>query len=140
VIFAAVMTLCITVLAGCSRPPSEQVLRETIASMQAASEARDVDALFEPIAEDFAAAEGMDRQRFRAYVAILMLRNRSIGASIGPLDVQMLGDRARVDFNLLLTGGMGALPDSANVYRVQTGWRMEDGEWKLISAEWKASL
>ena len=114
-------------------------MRDTIAAMQAASEARDVDALFAPIAEDFT-AESMDRQRFRAYVAVLMLRNHAIGASIGPLDVQLLGDRARVDFTVFLTGGPGALPENANAYRVQTGWRLEDGDWKLISASWEASL
>lgn len=134
------LATCVVLPAGCRRPPPEQALRDTVAAMQAAAEARDVDALFAPVAEDFAAGEGMDRQRFRAFVALSMLRQQAVGASVGPLDVQLLGDRARVDFNLLLTGGPGVLPERANAYRVQTGWRLLDGEWRLISATWKPAL
>ena len=44
-------------------------------------------------------------------------------------------------FNLLATGGAGGLlPESGQAYRVETGWRLVDGEWRLRSASWKAAL
>ena len=134
------MLLSLILLAGCHREAPEQALRETIASMQSAAEANDSTALFAPIAEDFAGSEGMDRQAFRRYVALLGLRNSRIGVSLGPLDVKLFGDRASARFTVALTGGAGLLPERAQVYDVDTGWRMERGNWKLISARWEARL
>ena len=70
----------------------------------------------------------------------MSLRQKSVGVSLGPLDVKMFDNRATVTFTAALTGGPGWLPDQAQVYDVDTGWRMEDGDWKLISAKWKPRL
>jgi hypothetical protein len=126
--------------AGCRHEPPEQALRKTIDSMVAAAEAHETDKLFEPIAEDFTGSEGMDRTEFRRYVTLMSLRQKSVGVSLGPLDVKMFDDRATVSFAAALTGGPGWLPDQAQVYDVDTGWRLEDGDWKLISAKWKPRL
>jgi hypothetical protein len=126
--------------AGCSREPPEEALRATIASMQAAAEARDAEALVESFAEDFAGPGNMDRDQFRRYVALVWLRNREVSVQLGPLDVELVGERARVGFTAATAGGDGFLPDRAQVYQVRTGWRLDDGEWKLISAEWDEAL
>lgn len=123
--------------AGCSRPPPEQALRETIAAMEAAAEARDSEALVEHLAEDFGGPDGMDRDTFRRYLALIWLRNRDVGVTLGPLDVELMGDRAKVGFTAAARGGEGLLPDRAEVYQVETGWRLENGDWKLISADWR---
>lgn len=115
-------------------------MRNTIATMQAAAEAQDADALFEPIADDFIGSQGMDRQAFRRYVMLVGFRNRKVGASLGPLDVKMFGERATVGFTVALTGGAGWMPEQAQVYEVETGWRREGNDWMLISARWKPSL
>ena len=134
--FAGVIAL----LAGCRHEAPEQALRNTIDSMVAAAEAHDTDTLFDSIAEDFTGSQGMDRTEFRRYVTVMSLRQKSVGVSLGPLDVKMFGDRATVKFTAGLTGGPGWLPDQAQVYDVDTGWRMEEGDWKLISAQWKPKL
>lgn len=126
--------------AGCRHEAPEQALRNTISAMAEAAEKHDTDALFDPIAEDFVGSEGMDRSEFRRYVTVMSLRQKSVGVQLGPLDVKMFGDRATVAFTAALTGGPGWLPDRAQVYEVETGWRMEAGDWKLISAKWKPRL
>ena len=139
-LFVALACSAVLMLAGCSHTPPEEALRNTISQMQAAAEAKDTDALFDPIAEDFSASGGMDRQAFRRYVVLLGLRNSKIGVTTGPLDVKLLGDRATVAFTAALSGGPGWLPDQAQVYDVDTGWRLEGDDWKLISARWKPRL
>jgi hypothetical protein len=129
------------VLAGaCSRTPPEQALRETIAGMQAAGEAGDVDALFEPIAEDFAGSEGMDRTAFRRYVTLMSMRSKNVGVTLGPIEVKLYGERATASFTAAIRGGPGFLPDQAQVYAIDTGWRLDGNDWKLISAQWKPQL
>ncbi len=135
------LLLAAALLPACKRTPPEQALRETIAAMQAAGEARSVDALFEPIAEDFAGEQGMDRTAFRRYVTVMSMRQRSIGVTLGPVDVKLFGDRATANFTAAITGGSaGLLPDQAQVYAIETGWRLEGADWKLISARWKEQL
>ena len=127
-------------LSACRKEPPEQALRNTITAMEAAAEAHDNDALFEPIADDFAGSEGMDRQAFRRYVTFMGMRSKSVGVQLGPLDVKLFDQRATVSFTAALSGGEGLLPSRVQVYDVDTGWRLDDGEWKLISAKWKPQL
>ena len=127
-------------LSACREQPPEQALRNTIAAMETAAEAHDTDALFEPIAEDFAGSEGMDRQAFRRYVTFMGMRSKSVGVQLGPLDVKLYDQRATVSFTAALSGGEGLLPSRVQVYDVDTGWRLDDGDWKLISAKWKPQL
>lgn len=136
-IAAALLAL---VLAGCRKEPPEQALRNTIAAMEAAAEKHDNDALFASIAEDFSGSEGMDRQAFRRYVTFTGMRSKSVGVQLGPLDVKLFDQRATVTFTAALSGGEGLLPDRVQVYDVDTGWRLDGGEWKLISAKWKPQL
>ena len=127
-------------LAACRKQAPEQALRNAIAAMETAAEAHDTDALFEPIAEDFAGSEGMDRQSFRRYVTFMGMRSKSVGVQLGPLDVKLYEQRATVSFTAALSGGEGLLPSRVQVYDVDTGWRLDEGEWKLISAKWTPQL
>jgi hypothetical protein len=139
--FTALIALCSVAMQACSAPAPEAALRDTIAGMQAAAEARDAAALAEAISEDFVGPEGMDREQFRRLAAVTWLRDRAIGVSLGPLDLALVGpEGARVEFTAATRGGEGWLPDRAQVYRVKTGWRLEDGEWKLLTATWEPAL
>jgi ketosteroid isomerase-like protein len=131
-------------LAGCHRPPAEQAIRETIAAMQKAGNGRDTDALLAPLADDFIgtqdAGETFDRRNFGRYVRLLMMRDGSIHATLGPITVTVQGtDRATATFTAVLTSGTGLFPDDGQIEQVNTGWRLDGSKWKLISAEWKAS-
>jgi hypothetical protein len=137
---ACFLLLALTLVAGCSREPPEQALRGTIAGMQAAAETREVSAMFEHVAQDFSGPQGMDRETFRRYVLAITMRNQSLGVQLGPLDVKLFGERATVAFTAGTRGGANWFPDRVQVYQVETGWRMDGGEWKLVSARWEPKL
>ena len=130
------LLLCAS-LTGCSKPAPEQALRDRIEQMAQAAVNKDASALFDHFAEDFAGSGGMDRDNFRRYVQLIWLQQKDIGVKTGPLNVKLMGERATVDFTVVLTGGQGFIPDDGRIYQVQTGWRLEGDEWKLISATWK---
>lgn len=129
------------VLAACMREPDEAALREAVASLEAAVERRDASAVEDALASDFIGPDGMDRDGARRLAALVFLRHREVGVRPGPLDVAMGGGHATVDFSAVVTGGAGrALPDAARIYAVRTAWRVEDGQWRLVSAEWSPGV
>lgn len=125
-------------LAACSRTPPEQALRERIELLQRNIDARDAGEVASALAEDFVGNQGMDRREAQRTATGLFLRYRDVGATFGPLQVQMQGDtHATVKFTVAATGGAGGmLPSDAQVYDVTTGWRSGDDGWQMTSADW----
>ena len=135
------MVLLLALSASCARDDPEAALRARVASLAAAIEARDPAALQQHLAEDFIGNDGLDRNGARRLAMGFALRHREIGLTLGPLDVDMAPAHATVRSKTILRGGSGrALPDSAQVYDVESGWRLEDGVWMLVSVGWKRAL
>jgi len=139
--FFALLLALATLATGCRHTPPEQTLRDTIAAMQKAGEEHRVSDLMDSVADDFVGQDGMDQKQLRQYLTVISLQNWQVGTTLGPLKVEITGDRARVAFTLAASGGAGGwMPDRAQVYDVETGWRLEGNDWKLISATWKPQL
>ncbi len=128
-------------MAACTRDPPEQRLRDALSQLQLAVETRDASDLQEALAADFVGPDGLDRDGARRLAQGFFLRHRDIGATLGPPRIEIRGDHATIRFTAALTGGAGGVwPDSAGIHDVETAWRIEDGEWRLISAQWAPRL
>lgn len=127
-------------LACCSAPlPPEQALRDTIDAAEIAIEQHDNSALHNLLADDFIGPDGMDVDGARRLARVMFLRNQDIGVVMGPLQISLLDEHATVRCSAALTGGAGGLlPDSGQLYDITSGWRLEDGEWRMTSIEWKS--
>lgn len=132
------VAILVVALSGCTRAAPEQRLRATLEAMHQAIEAREIGEAMAPVAEDFVGEQGLDAASLRRLMQLQMLGNRRIGVTLGPVDVQVRDDTARVRFTALLTGGSGRwLPEQAQTYQVTTGWRLQDGDWQLTYAQWE---
>ena len=128
-------------LPGCNRTPPEEALRARVAALEAAVDARDAGALRGFLADDFIGPGGMDDAGARRLAQGMFLRYRDIGTRLGPLSVELQDRHATVRFDAVVTGGAGTLlPQSGQVYDVTTAWRMEGGDWRLVSAEWSPGI
>jgi hypothetical protein len=124
-------------LAACARTPPEQAVREAVAAVEAAIETGEPRRLHGWLAEDFVGPGGMDRAGARQLAQASLLRYRELSVVLGPVEVTVDGTHAQASFTAAVTGGSGrVLPDAGRIYDVRTGWRLEDGEWRLLSAEW----
>ena len=138
---ACLFFLLATMACACSRESPEAKLRQALASIGESLESHDASTLEEWLAEDFIGPGGMDRAGARRTAAVMFIRHRDIGVNIGPARVELDEGHATARFEALLTGGSGRLlPDSAQVYEVESGWRLEDGEWRLTSVTWSEKL
>jgi ketosteroid isomerase-like protein len=129
-------------LAGCHRTPDEQRIRDAVAAMQAAVEARDPRGFMRHVSADFTGNDGQaDRDGLHNLLRAQVLRNESVGVTLGPIDVDLQGDRATVGVTVTLTGGSGGLlPEHGSIYSIVSGWKREGGEWKCFNATWKQKL
>lgn len=131
---------CVALLAlltACERSPPEQRLREAVGSLQDAIQDRDAAAMDAWLADDFVGPDGLDRRGARQLAQVMHMRHRNVGITLGPMQVELQADHATVTFTAVLAGGSGGLlPDTGNVYHVRTGWRLDDDDWRLTSAQW----
>lgn len=139
--FATAAIVSILLTAGCAKTPPEQALRQAMAELQKGVEKRDADVVEERLAQDFVGPDGIDRDGVRRMAALQMMRHEKLGLTLGPLDIRVQERHATIRFTAAATGGSGGwLPDSAEVYQVETGWRQEGDDWKMTSASWKPEL
>jgi ketosteroid isomerase-like protein len=135
----AAVALCafLGMASACKRSTPEQALRRELSALQAAIETRDAGGVRDLLAEDFVGNDGLDRDGARRLAALYFMRNDKVGVTVGPLDVAMHGHHATVRCTVALTGGgAGLLPDSGRIRRVESGWRLEDGGWRMTSIAW----
>lgn len=130
------------VLAACQRSPDEAALRAQMEALQSAIVARDASKVAGLLSDEFIGPGSMDRTEARRMAAGLFLRYRQVGLRTGPLSVELHDSRrATVRFTATATGGSGGLlPEQGSVQEVVTGWRVEGGDWRLVSAQWTPKL
>lgn len=134
---ASLALLVLAAVAGCRREPPEQALRRQVAALQAAVADRDAGKVADVLSADFVGNGGIDREGAKRLALLQFMRNRDVGVSLGPLDVAVQGDHATVRCSVVLTGGSGGLlPESGSVRGTTSGWRLEDGEWRMTSLAW----
>ncbi|MCD9026900.1 nuclear transport factor 2 family protein [Luteimonas sp. BDR2-5] len=139
---ASCVLLFFVLLSGCAKTPPEEALRARVAALQQSLEARDAAAMEAMLDADFIGPDGMDRRDARRMATLLLFRQQQVGVTSGPLDVRLQGDdRATVAATVALTGGSGRLlPDSAQAWRVESGWRLRGGDWYMTSIAWTPAL
>ncbi len=136
------LLVAIIQLSGCSRSSDEEQLRDAMTTMQQAIEDRKPSDFMEHIADDFSAPDGgMDRRKVHDLLRLQVLRNQRIGVSTVVREMRVEGGRATILLTATLTGSSGGwLPERGSVYTVTTGWRRDDGDWKLVQASWNRTL
>lgn len=136
------LVVAVFLFAACSRTSDEQRIRATMAAMQQAMESRDPRAFMAHISDDFVGNDAeFDRNALANLLRIEVLRNDSIGATLGPIDIEMQGDRAKARVVATFTGGSGGmLPERGSIYAITSSWKRQGSEWRCYSATWKQEL
>jgi len=125
-------------LAGCSRSPDEAALRARLVDMVAAVEAQEPRRFMEGVAEDFAGDHGMDQHGLQSMLRVQLLRRQHVGVSVLSTDITLHGERATVKQRVVLTGGSGGMiPEHYRQLQIESGWRIEDGQWRVYVARWE---
>ncbi len=127
-------------LAACADELSvEQQIIATIRNMEYAAEEGQHLEFMTYVAESFGAQQGsMDRREFHRFMIFQINQNRRLQAQFFPIFVTQTGEgTASAHFRILVTGGAGLLPESGQLFEVETGWLRDGGDWDLTEADWE---
>jgi hypothetical protein len=131
--------LTVATVVGCAEPlPDAERIEARIRAMSEALTEGDTSDFMAPLAEDFTATgRDLDRRAVRFLLRRELLAHERIGVRLFDIDVELRGDdRATARLHAVVSGGTGLIPDTGDWYRLETGWRLDDDEWMLISARW----
>jgi len=138
-VFATV--LVVVLLAACGEKLTvEQQVIATLRNMEyAAEEGQHLD-FMGYIADTFKGQQGsMDRREFHRFMIFQINQHRRLQAQFFAIYVKETGgDTATAHFKILVTGGAGLVPDSGQLYEVDTQWQRDGGDWVLSGADWEA--
>jgi len=129
------------VLAACAGPPDAEAIRSAISAMATAAEARSSGGVLDHVDTDFVGNDGeVDRDGLQQLLRARLLAGRTIGVSIGTVEVEVDRDRATARFEATVTDGSGRwLPEHRAVLQIVTGWRRERGTWRCYNAHWNST-
>lgn len=139
----AILVFCVlTGVGGCHRTADEQRIRNAISAMAQALEHGQPRDFMAHVADDFTGNNGdFDRTGLHNLLRAIVLRNEKIGVTVGPIDVELQGDRATVHNTATFTGGSGSLlPERGAIYTFTSGWKREGSNWLCYNASWQQKL
>jgi len=135
------LALAALILAGCGEKLSvEQQVIATLRNMEYAAEEGQHLEFMTYIADTFSGQQGsLDRREFHRFMIFQINQHRRLQAQFFPIFVTETGeDTASAHFKILVTGGAGLLPDSGQLFEVETEWMRNGGDWMLGRADWEA--
>ena len=134
------VVLAALLLASCSDELTvEQQVIATLRNMEYAAEEGQHLEFMTYVADSFSGQQGsMDRREFHRFMIFQINQNRRLQAQFFPIFVNETGeDSASAHFRLLVTGGAGLLPESGQLFEVETHWLRDGGDWDLTEANWE---
>lgn len=122
---------------GPGQRPEERIV-ETMDRMEEAAEAADRGAFMTHVHDEFSGQGGaLTREDFHAWLLLQLNRHQRMRAQRFPAEVRLLNaEEAVAEFNVLVTGGRGLLPEEGQLLSVETVWRRDGDDWLLLEADW----
>jgi len=142
VLLVAAATLCgVLALSACHHPADELLVRQAIESTAQAAAKGSATGVASALTEDFDGNAGvLDRRAVSGMVGLFALRGEQVKVNLGPISVERRGERLVATFTVALRAGRRLLPENLGVYKVESAWRQDDGEWHCYSATWTKSV
>ena len=137
-VLSAVLAVLLITACGKKLTVEQQVIA-TLRNMEyAAEEGQHLD-FMTYIADSFSGQQGsLDRREFHRFMIFQINQHRRLQAQFFPIFVNETGEgNATAHFKILVTGGAGLLPDSGQLFEVETEWVHDGGDWLLSRADWE---
>ncbi len=143
---AAILMSVLLTACGAELSVEQQVIASLERMEEAAEEGRHLE-FMGYVDESFSGQSGvLDRRGFHRFMLFQINENRRLRAQFFPIHVQasitspdtsQVATRATAQFNILVTGGAGLLPERGQLFAVDTAWVRDGDDWLLSGANWQ---
>lgn len=127
---------------GRERPTDEEQIRARFLGAARAAEEKQIGGVMEVVSERFSGRD-LDKQGVKRLVAGMVLRGDWVAVSVAGVAVSVRGDVARANLDIVTArSGKGKavadlLPQEAAAHRLTCRLEREDGDWRVVTAEWE---
>lgn len=124
-------------------PAEEDRIREMIKEVAEKAETKDIGAIKKHISRNYRDPRGNDYQELSGLLLYHFFRAEKISTYLTEMEVSVEGEKATAAVEAILTRGKeikslkDLIPEGASYYLFNLVFQKEQGEWLLISAEWK---
>jgi ketosteroid isomerase-like protein len=131
--------LMVVALAGCSKPlPDETRLRQAVAEMEKAAEAKQSGPILDYLTEDFLGNKVYHKVNMRALLLLHFRQNQHIQVYLSIAELSIKGDRAKLTCQAILAGrDEKPVPKRGQVLVIESDWEKRDDEWRVVRAHWQ---
>lgn len=138
----AVFLLVLGWLAGCSEPPSDEIqLRQAVAAMEQAVEAKQSEPILDYLSKDFLGNTTYRKANIRGMLLLHFRRNQHIHVYLRIASLTIKDDKAQMQCQVILAGrGEQVLPQRGRVLVIDSDWEKRDGDWRVMKARWQDPL
>lgn len=129
-------------MAACSEPvPDEARLRQAVAEMEKAAEAKDTRPILDYLADDFLANKTYRKAKIRGMLFLQFRQNQHIHVYLHITELKITDDRAQLTCQVILAGrDEKIVPKRGRILVIHSSWQKRDGKWQVVRAQWRDPL
>ena len=138
-----ILPLYIVILVGslslisCSEKDEADLLNQRINSLVSAIEKHDEQGIKEFLSKDFSAKKGLNKTQFFLFTRYHFKRNKNVLVTVVEKSVTLNNNQADVTAKVLLIGASEWLPERGQLYKVESRWKKERGDWVMSRLRWE---
>lgn len=140
----SLLILCgaLFLLGACSQPVSNEAkLRQAVAKMEKAAEARQSGPILDYLSSQFIGNGTYRKANIQSMLRLFFSQNPHVRVFLHISRIQLRHGSAQLTCKVLLTGwNKSVLPEHARALVVDTHWQKRDGEWRVVRARWQDPL
>lgn len=137
-----ILGCALTSMPACHKDTEQDKVKKVITDIQTAAADKDVKKIVGSLSKTYSDPQGFTYDTIKGLLLGYFFRHQKIHAYITNLDVTVRDASATAAFQALLSGGDNTgspadlLPEALGLYAFEVSFKMESGEWKVISAKW----
>ena len=124
-------------LFSCSQEPDIDLLEKRIKELVSVIEHHQQSKIIDYLAKDFLTAANANKAQFLLFARYQLKRNKNISIVLVDKDIIDNKNSFDVTFRILLLGSNRLLPERGQLYKVDSRWVKESGEWMISRLRWE---
>ena len=124
-------------LFSCSQEPDIELLEKRIKELVSVIEHHEPNKIGDYFAKDFLTTANANKAQFLLFARYQLKQNKNISIVVVEKNIINNKNNFDVTFRVLLLGSSHFLPERGNLYKVDSRWVKESGEWVISRLRWE---